>query len=498
MGIKIAFIGAGSISFTRPLIRDLLAVPGLDDLEFALTDTSKRNLDMVHRLIMRDVEASGTNATVQSTFSRRRAVKDARYVFYLVRVGHLEALKLDIDIPLQYGIHQCVGDTLGPGGIMYAQRQIPVLLGTCKDIREVAHPDCLLLNYANPLAMLTWCANEYGRVPTVGLCPGVINSSITIAELLDIPMDELDIVAAGINHQVWFLSVKHRGREMTPYLLDAFASHPVYSKTERIRIDMLKRFGYFTTESNGHVSEYVPWYRKRPAEICQWIALDSWEGGETGGYLRACSERRLWFQQDYENLLEAPCPPPTPEERSREYGSYVIEAMETDCPYRGYINVVNEGRIPNLPEDCVIEGPASVDRHGVNVPQIGPLPLACAATCSASIHVQRMAIVAAVQGDLLLLKQAMLHDPLTAAVCNPPEVWRLTDELLLSHARWLPQYANVISEVRRRFAASTPPGNAASHGVARREGPTTERAPQAPLETGNMVPSMNRTNPLRK
>jgi alpha-galactosidase len=227
-----------------------------------------------------------------------------------------------------------------------------------------------------------------------------------------------------------------------------------FRQTEKVRLDVLKRFGYYSTESNGHLSEYLPWYRKRPEEIAQWIDLGSWINGETGGYLRVCTESRNWFETDFPNWLDAEPPRFTPETRSEEHGSYIIEALETGRIYRGHFNVVNRGHIPNLPAGCVIEIPGYVDRSGVQMPVVGDLPLACAATCAASIRVQHMGMEAAVHGDVTLLKQAMLHDPLVGAVCNPEEVWQMTDELLVAQAEWLPQYRAEVPRAAARLAAA--------------------------------------------
>jgi len=452
---KIAMIGAGSIGFTRKLVQDILTVPELAESEFALTDINRRNLDMVRQLTLRDIRANKKPAKLSATTNRRKALEGAGYIFCTVRVGGLEAFQHDIEIPLKYGIDQCVGDTLGPGGIMYGQRGIPVLLGICRDIREVA-PGAVFMNYANPMAMLTWACNKYGGVNAIGLCHGVEGGCRQIAEVLKIPRDELDIICAGINHQTWYLSVKHRGRELRQKLLRGFEKHPEYSKTEKVRIDMLRRFGYYTTESNGHVSEYVPWYRKRPGEIRKWADLSCWINGETGGYLRVCREERNWFEKDFPKWLAEPAPEYTPENRSTEHGSYIVEAVETGRVYRGHFNTPNRGVISNLPSDCIIEAPGYVDGNGLNTPVVGDLPLACAATCNASVSVQRMAVEAAVRGDVELLKRAMLHDPLTGAVCNPPEIWQLADEMLVAQAKWLPQYGRSIAAAKRRLKNPLP------------------------------------------
>ena len=226
----------------------------------------------------------------------------------------------------------------------------------------------------------------------------------------------------------------------------------MYARTEKVRIDVLRRFGYYSTESNGHLSEYVPWYRKRPGEIRKWIDLSSWINGETGGYLRVCTEGRHWFETDFPSWLKAEDKPIGPDDRSTEHGSWIIEALETGRTYRGHFNVRNSGCIPNLPDDCIIEVPGYVDANGIAIPHVGDLPLACAATLSASVNVQRMSVHAAVRGDLTLLKQAMLHDPLVAAVCNPPEIWQMTDEMLVAEAAWLPQYRREIAAARKRLA----------------------------------------------
>ncbi len=468
MSLKIAMIGAGSIGFTRRLILDILSVPELTDTTFALMDISARNLEMVAQLCQRDIQANGLPAQVVTTTDQRQAITDADYIICMIRHGGLAGFQLDIDIPLKYGVDQCVGDTICAGGIMYAQRHIPVLLEICKDIREVAKPDALFLNYSNPMAMNTWACNQYGGVRMLGLCHGVQGAHWQIANCVEmwareqgligpeekIHRKEVDVIAAGLNHQTWFVKVNWRGHDMIPLLPDLFARHPEYKTTEKVRIDVLQRFGYYSTESNGHLSEYLPWYRKRADEILQWIDLSSWINGETGGYLRVCTEGRNWFETDFPQWLAETPPTIGPGIRSEEHGSYIIEALETGRTYRGHFNVVNDGRIKNLPDDCIVEIPGYVDRTGIHTPVVGNLSLACAATCSATVSVQRMGMEAAVHGDVALLKQAMLHDPLVGAVCNPEEVWQMTDEMLIAQAQWLPQYAQEIPAAKARLEAA--------------------------------------------
>ena len=452
MPLKIAIIGAGSIGFTRKMMHDILAVPELQDAQFAFHDINERNLDMVHRLCRRDLDAADLPATIMATMDRREALSEADYVFSFIRVAGLEGFTLDIEIPLEYGVDQCVGDTLGPGGIMYAQRTIPVLLDICRDIGEVGQPDCLFMNYSNPMAMNTWACTQYGKGARVlGLCHGVQHTHHMIADVLGVPQDELDVTAAGLNHLTWFIGVKHRGEGLTGKLLEAFEAHPDHSRTEKVRLDMLRRFGYFSTETNGHLSEYVPWYRKRPEEIERWIDLSNWTHGETGGYLRVCTEGRNWFEQEFPQWMEEPPQPFDPDKRSPEHGSHIIEALETGRAYRGHFNVPNRGCIVNLPPDCVVEVPAYVDGNGISVPVIGDLPLGPAAVCAANVIVQRLAVEAAVTGDDLLLRQAMMMDPLTGAVCDPPETWQMTDEMLVAQEQWLPQYADAIAAAKQRL-----------------------------------------------
>lgn len=453
MSFKVAFTGAGSIGFTRIILTDILAVPELQNIDISFTDINEKNLDMVTQLCQRDIDLNGLKIKIQATTDRRKAFKDAKYIFNMTRIGGLEAFATDIDIPLKYGVDQCVGDTLCAGGIMYGQRGIPAILDFCKDIREVASSNCLLLNYGNPNAMLTWAANKYGKVKTIGLCHGVESGHRQIAEALGLSIEEVDIICAGINHQTWYIQVKHKGEDMTGKLLSAFEKHEEFSKTEKIRIDMLRRFGYYSTESNGHLSEYVPWYRKRANEIIDWISLKTWIHGETGGYLRVCTEGRDWFEHDFPNWMKEEPQKYIAESRSSEHGGWIIEALETGRVYRGHFNVTNKGIISNLPDDAIVEVPAYVDANGVNMPIVGDLPLGCAAVCNSSISVQRLAVEAAVNGDDLLLRQAMMMDPLTGAVCDPPEIWQMVDEMLVAQEQWLPQYKGAIAKAKLRLAS---------------------------------------------
>ena len=416
MPLKIAMIGAGAVGWTRRLMRDLLAVPEFADTTFALTDISEQNLEMVAQLCERDIApTSCRQKSSRRPTAARPSPTPTTSSAPSARAGSRRS-RPTWTSRCKYGVDQCVGDTLCAGGIMYAQRGIAALLDFCKDIREVAKPGALLLNYANPMAMMTWAANKYGGVKTsacatasrarTGRSPAASKQWAKSEGLIEpdekLHRRDVDVVAAGINHQTWFIKAQWRGMDLIrpPAETDS-AVDPSIRKTEKVRIDVLRRFGYYSTESNGHLSEYLPWYRKRPAEINQWIDLSAWINGETGGYLRVCTEGRNWFETDFPNWLQ---------ERAAEDPRRTTAARSTaptssrrwrraGCT-AGHFNVPNRGYITNLPDGCVVEVPGYVDRTGINMPVVGDLPLACAATCAASVRVQEMGVEAAVQGDV--------------------------------------------------------------------------------------------------
>lgn len=452
---KIAIIGAGSIGFTQKLISDFLKVPDFQSCEIALTDMNETNLDMIHQIIDAIVSSNGLPTIVTATTNRREAITGARYIMSCVRVGGLEAFETDINIPLKYGVDQCVGDTICAGGILYGQRNIPVILDFCKDIRDVGEPGAIFLNYANPMAMNTWAANKYGGVKTIGLCHGVQHGGEQFAAIFDVAENDVSYVCSGINHQTWYLDIRIKGRKIgADELLAAFENHPEFSVQEKVRLDILRRFGFYSTESNGHLSEYLPWYRKRPDETANWVDMSNWIHGETGGYLRHTRAQRNWFETGFPEFLKQANKPLAQHQRTTEHASYIIEAIETGRAYRGHFNVPNNGIITNLPEDAIIESVGYVDAFGLNMVEGIELPIQCVATCSASINVQRMSVEAAVSGDLDMLKLAVLHDPLVGAVCTPEEVWQMVDEMVVAQAKWLPQYSASIQSAKERLTNS--------------------------------------------
>ena len=331
--------------------------------------------------------------------------------------------------------------------------------------------------------MNTWAALQYGGVETLGLCHGVQGGHDQLTHVIEglvnkwkprtskgfkiVSKEEVDIICVGINHQTWYTQVIYEGEDWTGRLLEGFEQHPEYRNTEKVRIDLLRRTGYYTTESNGHVSEYVPWYRKRTKEIKTWIDLRHWIHGETGGYLRVCTENRNWFETEFPNWLKGDPAVFSYDTRTHEHGSWIIEGRETGRTYRGHFNVRNNGTITNLPDDAIVEVPCYVDKNGINVPRVGDLPPVCAAICSASVHVQKLAVEAAVNGDVDLLKQAFLMDPLIGAVCSPPEIWQMVDEMLVAQSQWLPQYKKALPTARKRLASEKALGTRKTAGAAR-------------------------------
>jgi alpha-galactosidase len=502
MPIKIAFIGAGSFGFTRTLARDVLLVPELQDVHFALHDIDEQAMGRMAQILTKEIDGNDLPARVSTSLDRREALDGADYIMSCVRIGGLGAFETDIDIPLKYGIDQCVGDTLCIGGIMYGQRNVAQMLAFQKDAKEVAADDCLFLNYANPMAINTWAAldaRDRGEgVETIGLCHGVEGGWWQIDSVLArlhgneeyewhdhrARHARTQIVCAGINHQTWYVKIIHDGRLIgAEELLEAYEAHPRWSKSEPVRIDVLRRFGCYSTESNGHLSEYVPWYRKRfetdPTAAERWVGEGDWIHGETGGYLRVTTEAHRLFDADFERLLGEAGQSMDGWDRSTEHGSHIIEARETGRTYRGHFNVRNDGIIPQLAGDCIIEAPGHVDRTGVQMMAGIELPQACAATCRASIDVQRMAKDAAVSGDVTLLKQAALHDPLTGAICEPEEVWQMVDEMLVAQRQWLPNFAKGdIDAAADRLAARERDGTRVEtrswRGAARKEARTVE------------------------
>ena len=430
---KIAIIGAGSIVFCKTLILDVLATEGLEDAEFALMAPSTRRTPQVERFVRRVVKANDLPAEVYVTTDRRDAVKDADYVITTFQVGGVKGFEHDYKIPLKYGVDQCIGDTLGPGGVFRALRSIPVMLDLARDMENLC-PEAYLLNYVNPMTMLCWSLGTTD-VNFVGLCHGVQTTLDLISGYADVPKDEIDFICAGINHMGWFTKLEHDGKDLYPILRERF-EQPEYYVNEKVRGEVFRHFGYFMTESTGHLAEYVPYFRKSEKALGLYCDEPGF-GGESGAYYYWCeSVAEKHNEQDILAGESEELPP-----RSIEYGSYVIEALETGRTFKLNGNVVNDGMIANLPADCCAEGPMYVDRTGLHKTIVGNLPPQCAALNLTNISVQRLAVEAAITGDPELIVHSCAMDPLTSAVLTLKEIREMASDMLEAQRAWLPQFA---------------------------------------------------------
>jgi alpha-galactosidase len=431
---KIALIGAGSIVFCKTLLLDLLA-SGLPNLEFALmaptTSKTSQVLDYVQEVMRRN----GLQAQAWITTDRREALRDADYVISTFQIGGLRATELDYEIPMRFGVDQCIGDTLGPGGIFRALRSIPVTMELARDMEELC-PGALLLNYVNPMAMVCWALGTT-RVPFVGLCHGVQVTLDLIAGYLGIPKAEIAYLSAGINHMAWFLKLEHEGRDLYPELCARF-EQPEFYANEKVRGETFRHFGYFMTESTGHLSEYLPYFRKNRQALDLYCNEPAF-GGQSGAHV--AWSRVVDAKYSEGNVLADE--PTTMPARSIEYGSYIIEACETGRPFHFQGNVINRGMVTNLPSDCCAEGPMYADATGLHQTIVGPLPSQCAALNLTNINVQRLTVEAALSGDPEAIVHACALDPLSSAVLTLKEIREMASVMLEAQRQWLPQFAGV-------------------------------------------------------
>jgi alpha-galactosidase len=440
---KITFIGAGSAVFTRNLCSDILLTPALQDSTIALMDIDATRLGQARDLVQTLITRRGLKARVEATTDRREAVRGADYVITTFQQGGLEAYQLDIEIPQRYGVEQCVGDTLGPGGVFRALRTIPVLLDLCDELNDLA-PDALLLNYVNPMAANCWAVDAASGRPHVGLCHSVQGTSEMLAGWIGVPYAEIIYLCAGINHQAFFLEFRRGKEDAYPLIWEAIQRDDVCDQ-EPVRVELMKHFGYFVTESSGHASEYVPYFRKSAQMVNDDLAprfknkSDAWfDFGRTGGYLRHCLNRVEESRSDYQEMIAGKKALPT--ERTHEYGSHIIEAIETHQPIHINGNVPNRGLIDNLPQGCCVEVPCLVDGNGIQPTAVGALPTQLAALNRACINVQELIVEAALSGNTEAVYHAVALDPLTASVCTLPQVHAMVDEMLEAQRQWLPQF----------------------------------------------------------
>ena len=408
-------------------------------------DIDAARLALARDLVQKMINERKLTAKVEATLDRRAAIKGAKYVVVTIQVGGLGAYASDIEIPEKYGVGQCVGDTLGPGGVFRGLRTIPVLLDICKDMDELAAPDALLINYSNPMGINCWAVAKGSGRPHVGYCHSVQGTSEMLARWIGAPYNEITYRCSGINHQAWFTEFKWNGQDAYPLLRQAIA-RPEVMDEEPIRSELMEQFGYFVTESSGHASEYVPYYRKSAKmitdELVPRFALPNYhwiKWGRTGGYFHYCQERLVDFLDEVKEQIAGQ--KPLPQTRSHEYGSYTIEAMETGRPTVVYGNIPNTGLITNLPQGCCVEVACLVNHNGIQPTVTGNLPTQLAALNRAMINVQELTVEGSLRGDREAIVHAVMMDPLTAAVCTLPQVRAMVGELFAAEAEWLPQFA---------------------------------------------------------
>jgi alpha-galactosidase len=418
----VTFIGAGSAVFARQLMTDVLNIEGLDEGTFALVDVDAARLDLAKRIAERLVELTKKRWRVEASTERRDVLPGTDYVINSIEVAGLKNVRFDYDIPLKYGVDQCIGDTIGPGGIFKALRTGPAWLDIVADTQRLA-PDARILNYTNPMSILTLAAIRKVDLPVVGLCHSVQGTSRQIAGYLDIPYEEMSWECAGINHNAWFTKLERDGKDLYPRLRERAKTKEIYEK-DPVRFEVMLHLGAFVTESSGHFSEYVPYFRKRP-DLVKRYARPGYLG-ESGFYANNWPRWRRENDESIEAMLRGERPVPL--KRSLEYGADIIEAIECGRPASIHGNVLNDGAIDNLPNGCV-EVECKVDRGGLHTQHFGPLPEQLAALNRAHMAVHELVVEALMERSKQKAKYALMLDPLTAAVCSLEEIDRLFEEM---------------------------------------------------------------------
>lgn len=431
---KITFLGAGSAVFARQLITDILHIEGLNEGIIALVDIDPERLELAHKIAELLVARSGKRWSVQSSAQRREVLGGSDFLINTIEVAGLANVRHDFDIPMKYGINQCIGDTIGPGGIFKALRTGPAWLDILRDAEELC-PQAWVLNYTNPMSILTNVALTDTKMRTVGLCHSVQGTSRQIAGYLDVPYEELEWNCAGLNHNAWFTVLRHNGEDMYPRLRERARIEEIYEK-DPVRFEMMLHFGAFVTESSGHFSEYVPYFRKRP-ELIERYCRPGYKGG-TGFYADNWPTWRANNDKSIQEMLDGT--KEAPYKRSSEYGSFIIEATVKHEPTVIYGNVRNTGLIDNLPDGCV-EVACLVDRNGVQPVHFGPLPEQLAALNRSHMAVHTLMSEALITKNKEAARYALMLDPLSAAVCSPAEISNMFDEMWEAEKEYLQPFA---------------------------------------------------------
>lgn len=443
---KITLIGAGSVVFAKTLICDLLQKDSLRDSVICLMDIDARRLKTAEILAKRVVKQLSVKAKIQSTLDLKKACQGANYAITMIQVGGYDpGTVTDFEIPKKYGLRQTIADTLGIGGIFRGLRTIPELLKIARTIQDYGAPGAFLLNYSNPMAMNCMAIDKDCGLPHVGLCHSVQSTSRQLASYIQVPVADISFKVAGINHVAFFLEFNYGGQDAYPLLFAALDKPEVYA-LDKVRFEMMRRLGYFVTESSEHFSEYCPWFIHHGEKIINEfnIPLDE--------YIRRCQSIIATWQETEKKML-------TDHEvditKSYEYGSQIIDAMEGGSTEVIYGNVPNQGLITNLPLNCCVEVACLVDRNGLQPTHIGELPLPLAAMCRSNVSVQELTVEAALTQNRELIYQAAMMDPHTASQLTLDEIWRMCDELIDKHQKngLLPQYSPTRANTGRSEAS---------------------------------------------
>ncbi|MDQ0089453.1 alpha-galactosidase [Paenibacillus anaericanus] len=429
---KITFIGAGSTVFAKNVLGDVMLTEALQGFELALFDINMERLSDSEKLLDSMRQSLGSRCTVRAYSDRRAALNGAKYVINAIQVGGYDPCTItDFEIPKKYGLRQTIADTLGIGGVFRNLRTIPVMLDFAKDMQEVC-PDAWFFNYTNPMAVLTNVMNTVGGIKTVGLCHSVQTCVSDLFDALDMNKDGLKTRIAGINHMAWLLEVSRDGVDLYPEIKRRAAEKQKESHHDMVRYELMLRFGYYVTESSEHSAEYHPYFIKKnyPELIERFnIPLDE--------YPRRCIEQikgwsdmreKIFASQNIEHV------------RSLEYASYMLEAMETNNPYKIGGNVMNTGLITNLPKEACVEVPCLVDASGINPTYVGDLPPQLAALNRTNINTQLLTIEAAITGKKEHIYHAAMLDPHTAAELSIDDIVAMCDDLIEAHGSWLPTF----------------------------------------------------------
>jgi alpha-galactosidase len=428
---RIAFVGAGSVEFTRNLLGDLLTFPELADATIALHDIDPERLETAEAMARWTNGELGSRATFEAHLDRRAALEGCDFVVNMIQVGGHAATLIDFEVPKRYGLRQTIADTLGVGGIFRALRTIPVMLDIARDMDELC-PDAWLLNYTNPMAMLCWATYAGSPIQRiVGLCHSVQWTTRGLAEIVGVPYEDVDYLGAGVNHQAWILRFRRRGEDggdLYPLLDAAIERDPDLGR--RVRVEMYRRLGYFPTESSEHSSEYLPWFL-RDDELIDRFRLT------VGDYVGRSEENLRLYEEQRQQLASGAGEFEI--ERSLEYASLIVHSIVTGEPRVIYGNVANEGLIENLPRGACVEVPCVVDGNGVQPTAIGALPPQLAALNRTFLNVCELTVRAALEGRRDHVLHAALLDPNTSGTLSPERIAALVDDMIDAHGDALPE-----------------------------------------------------------